>query len=161
MDRRFHHHCPFDAIADERLQLQQLCVLGARPRRLRITDLHLEHPLPMGRSAVSALQGYMKMNKHWDIHGTLTSLRFTCHGYYLYKQVHLCSAHRIMMQSADAAAAVAAAAAAAGVGRSGRDGLHLHASHDDLPRTGSACGHVDTSHVCKCCWVSLEQTTHH
>jgi hypothetical protein len=50
-----------------------------------------------------------------------------------------------MMQSADAAAAAAAAAGGGGgVGRSGRDGLHLHASHANLPRTGSACGHAST-----------------
>jgi hypothetical protein len=58
--------------ADEWLKLQPLA-----PQRLGIKDLHLEQIHDSVGVAADALEGYVRMNKHWDLHGTLTSLRFT------------------------------------------------------------------------------------
>ena len=64
--------------ADEGPQLQP-----PAPQQLRLTDLRLEQLHHSDTAAADALQGYMYMNKHWELRETLTSLRFTFRPRYL------------------------------------------------------------------------------
>ncbi len=63
--------------ADEWLKLQL-----PSPRWLRIKDLHLEQIHDSVGEAADALEGYILMNKYWDLHGMLTSLHISFHRHF-------------------------------------------------------------------------------
>ncbi len=63
--------------ADEWLKLQL-----PSPRLLRIKDLHLEQLHSSLGEATDALEGYILLDKHWDLHGMLTSLQISFHRHF-------------------------------------------------------------------------------
>ena len=110
---------------------------------------------PLHMSAVNALQGYLKMNDAWDICGTLTSLRFTCHRCHCFDiKVHLV----VITPCDDASAAAVDVAAVDGGGSSGGSGVVVvDVCMCRIVICPASAQHADTCTSCmsRHCWVIL------